>query len=459
MFTQRSTIAEFRAISMGEFWGDIVFVNWDGHVNVDELETHYTHHELTVDDATTEWDIAGRSYLSSVAFAFISISCPDSIKALIVSKLQKDCSVVVDAPLSDSLAMSNALRFVSGLGFVLFRDPAQRADAVGAARLLEARAALEVEVDSGTLQSPRLGPWVLVGREDFTLNIQHDCDLLYGDVSGWSAEALPSRCFLGCRRLEAVSLPPGLLRIESSAFEYCDGLTNVGLENCPKLEAIGKKAVRCTRNLRGVTFPATVGVIGEHAFTRSGIVCVDLSQNRDVLLWAKAFSLCTSLAEVSLPDSARVTDHAFQCCTSLAVVRGKSKVSRLSFAACRVRSINGRIFPHIEDFLVKHGLLLPANKRSEDYVPLDEAAAPDALPEAPLAVECVESLSEGKEQLVVASEPGRPLQVDIRRATGSLQYFRQLHWMISSLDLRKANMREIPDQQPSDCVPLAWENL
>jgi hypothetical protein len=34
MFTKRSTIPEFRAISMGEFWGEIVFVNWNGHVNV-----------------------------------------------------------------------------------------------------------------------------------------------------------------------------------------------------------------------------------------------------------------------------------------------------------------------------------------------------------------------------------------------------------------------------------------
>lgn len=132
--------------------------------------------------------------------------------------------------------------------------------------------------------------------------------------------------FSGCTALENVTLPKNLSSVSESAFENCTALTEI---NLPKnLEHIEKNAFKgCTSLERAAlegsdSMPRYLKDIGDSAF--EGCAALNdftFSGNELTKIGASAFSGCTSITSVELPESVTsLGSKAFYECSNLEYV-------------------------------------------------------------------------------------------------------------------------------------------
>ena len=104
--------------------------------------------------------------------------------------------------------------------------------------------------------------------------------------------------FNGCTALNNIDMPSTVKGIYNSVFEGCTSLSNVTLnEGCTTLgNHVFKKCP-----LAAVTFPNTLGSIGEWAFEGTQLKTVDLSNTQITRLPKGSFYNCQQLNDVKLP--------------------------------------------------------------------------------------------------------------------------------------------------------------
>lgn len=104
--------------------------------------------------------------------------------------------------------------------------------------------------------------------------------------------------FNGCTALNNIDMPSTVKGIYNSVFEGCTSLSNVTLnEGCTTL---GNHVFKnCP--LAAVTFPKTLGSIGEWAFEGTQLKTVDLSNTQITSLPKGSFYNCQQLNDVKLP--------------------------------------------------------------------------------------------------------------------------------------------------------------
>ena len=103
----------------------------------------------------------------------------------------------------------------------------------------------------------------------------------------YSVKKIGVYAFRGCTNLKSVTLPKGIISIDSYAFRECPGLTSITLPD--SLTTIGGRAFDSCTGLTSVTIPAKVSNIG-----------------------ARAFDGCTALNEIKMEGNATaVAAYAF----------------------------------------------------------------------------------------------------------------------------------------------------
>lgn len=109
-----------------------------------------------------------------------------------------------------------------------------------------------------------------------------------------------TNAFNGCTALNNIVMPSTVKRICDYVFQGCTSLNNVKLnEGCTTL---GHHVFKdCP--LAAVTFPKTLGSIGEYAFEGSGLTSADLSETKIEYLPTGCFYNCKQLREVKLPST------------------------------------------------------------------------------------------------------------------------------------------------------------
>ena len=119
---------------------------------------------------------------------------------------------------------------------------------------------------------------------------------------GNTISKISNYCFMDCKRIQQVLLPPSLQTIESNAFKGCEGIDNLTLGHAngaiPKLETIGENAFFGCSHLAKVLIPEKTTTLGQGCFDG-----------------------CTLLSTVVLggPNDITIGDNAFDCRDSSSV--------------------------------------------------------------------------------------------------------------------------------------------
>ena len=195
---------------------------------------------------------------------------------------------------------------------------------------------------------------------------------------------IPCKAFMGCTALTTVRIGVSVTLIEEYAFQNCDSLINVFFSHDSKVERIKKGAFENCRSLTSISLPASVTKIRENAFKdctslkyihlsdsitsiseKAFIGCHSIeyneysggrylgNENNPYLVLMKgpnstsyeiadgtkmiqksAFTECSSLADVSIPNSVEIIeDYAFKGCVSLVSVVMPRSVNYLGWGA------------------------------------------------------------------------------------------------------------------------------
>ncbi len=173
--------------------------------------------------------------------------------------------------------------------------------------------------------------------------------------------------FLGCSGLTSVTIPDSITSIDDFAFEDCSGLTSVTIpdsvteigysafDGCTGLTSAGpigggysyefgwtdkipSNAFSDCTSLASVTIPNSVTSIGENAFYGCiGLASVTIPDSVTEI-GKGAFYHCTGLTGVMIPDSVtEIGERAFDGCTGLASVTISDSVTEISggaFSGC-----------------------------------------------------------------------------------------------------------------------------
>ena len=107
-----------------------------------------------------------------------------------------------------------------------------------------------------------------------------------------------ARAFKGVN-LTSVTIPQGIVGIESYAFQGCKSLTSVVLPN--SLTYIGSSSFEYCSSLTSVVLPDSLTNIGVSAFSKSALASITIPDNVTKIGDA-AFSECSNLSEINLPD-------------------------------------------------------------------------------------------------------------------------------------------------------------
>ena len=176
-----------------------------------------------------------------------------------------------------------------------------------------------------------------------------------------SVTSIGDLAFQGCSSLRSVTIPNSVTEIGSSAFEGCSGLTSITIPNSVK--EIGGYAFYDCSSLTSVTIPNSVTSIGSYAFKGTALyknpanwenralyidnclIKVDegfaghfrIKENTR-LLSSSAFSHCSSLTSVTIPNSVTsIGGGAFTLCkslTSITIPNSVTYIGDLAFYYC-----------------------------------------------------------------------------------------------------------------------------
>lgn len=163
-------------------------------------------------------------------------------------------------------------------------------------------------------------------------NLFHGCKSLIsakienGDLSAGK------NMFLSCTALETVTLPEGMTSIPQSFLSGCTKISTINLPS--SIAAIGLQAFNNCTSLATITIPSGTVTIGVEVFQKSGLTELTISESATVS--ERAFKNCASLQKVTF-NANKIPQSAFEGCNNLsAVVLGDnvSEIGTYAFKDC-----------------------------------------------------------------------------------------------------------------------------
>ncbi len=184
-----------------------------------------------------------------------------------------------------------------------------------------------------------------------------------------SVTSIGDYAFSGCEKLKNIAIPNSVTTIENYTFNNCISLESVTIGN--GVTSIGKYAFNNCISLIEITIPDSVTSIGDSAFynctslqyneydnglylgnndnqyvvlveAKNTIIALCEVNERTKIIYYKAFSYCTSLTKITIPDTVTsIGSYAFYYCTSLTIYcEAESKPSswdeNWNFSSCKV---------------------------------------------------------------------------------------------------------------------------
>lgn len=180
----------------------------------------------------------------------------------------------------------------------------------------------------------------IIVREAF-----RDCEELTSVVIPSSVTEIRGKAFQGCKGLKRIVIPPNVVSIGLEAFAGCSNLTNIVVEdgnpsydsrdNCNAIIENGENLILgCCNSI----IPHGVKTIARSAFSDCSITNITMPDTV-TKIEAYAFSHCSMLSEVVIPETVEVIEDGAFVETGLIDIVVPAKVKDLRGVFCRCKNL------------------------------------------------------------------------------------------------------------------------
>lgn len=126
--------------------------------------------------------------------------------------------------------------------------------------------------------------------------------------------AIGDNAFLGFKRLSEIQLPSTLKKIGDKAFQDCESLNVINIEN---VSMIGVGAFAGCKSLSKIQFGDNIGYLCNATFCGcTAIEEIDIPKNISYI-GCECFKDCTGLTDIKLAGVMEIDNNAFEHCTEL----------------------------------------------------------------------------------------------------------------------------------------------
>lgn len=148
-------------------------------------------------------------------------------------------------------------------------------------------------------------------------------------ISDCPVTTIKQYAFNSCLGLRAVTIPDSVTKMEMYAFNCCIDLEYVNLSNA--LTSLESKVFCGCTSLKEITIPESVAVIGDQAFSRSGLERIAVPDSVG-LIGVQAFADCENLKQVVLSESVvSIERETFSGCKSLKDIALPDSLSSIEY--------------------------------------------------------------------------------------------------------------------------------
>ncbi len=130
-------------------------------------------------------------------------------------------------------------------------------------------------------------------------------------------KTLGTDVFNRCSAITKIAIPDGVTTIGSQVFQYCTSLSEVTFGEDSKLTSLGNRAFEYCESLKNFDMPDTVTSLAYSVFASSGIETIHMS-TKLTSMSGQVFQYATKLKAITIPEGVVKLDYyTFEGCTSL----------------------------------------------------------------------------------------------------------------------------------------------
>ena len=271
--------------------------------------------------------------------AMTGITLPDSVTEIAWGAF-KDCSALSSITLPDGLTSIGDDAFAGCGSLTSIKIPAN-VTRVGYGAFSDCPALESITVDEKNTSYSDAGNCL---TEIVSGSLIAGCNASVIPSDG-SVKMIAARAFWGCDGLTEITVPASVTWIASAAFAGCSGLTSLavdknnteylGVDNCIVNIRSKELVVGCRTSV--IPTDGSVTSIGARAFSGCSGLTEIIIPDSVTNLGSDAFSGCTGLTEISLPNMSEIADGAFASCSALTRIKlpdGVTKIGDNAFNAC-----------------------------------------------------------------------------------------------------------------------------